>query len=183
MVRITPGFILATLILAAPALAHDSRGQSAGRPEAANPACSLLTDQEIRMASGRDYRPGSPGDELGEGAGGGASCQWGGSSFTPGESRPLLSLVFIPPSDRGSYTEGSLKMAPRKGCTRETLPGVGDVAFVESCERGRGPAAYVKAGPNDLIVQADPEEGKPPASARAVVVAVAKAAAAKARDK
>lgn len=69
-----------------------------------------------------------------------------------------------------------------KGCTRETLRGVGDVAFLETCEGSRGPVALVKAGSNDLIVQADPKDGKPIASAQPVAIALAKAAAARARD-
>lgn len=154
-----------------------------GPSPAANPACALLTDQEIRTATGRTYDAASPGDDLGQGAGGGASCQWGGPTFGPGEDLPLLGVVFIPESPRGSYTEHSLKRKPMPGCARETLRGVGDRAFIETCERSRGPVAYVRVGRNDLVVQADPESGKPVASAKPVVIALAKVAAAKARGR
>jgi hypothetical protein len=148
-----------------------------------NPACALLSTAEVRRATAKNYDDGSEGDALGEGAGGGASCQWGVPSFRPGADLPLLSLVFIPKPPNGSHTEKALKAKPFPGCTRETLRGIGDLAFVETCERSRGPVAYVKTGPNDLIVQADPEEGKPLASAKPVIIAVAKAAAVKARGR
>jgi hypothetical protein len=172
---------LALAIQLAPALAAGLAAQGGpGGAAGGNPACTLLTPAEVEAATGRDYDQASPGDAMGEGAGGGASCQWGGASFIPGKEQPLLSVVFIPAQPRGSYTEFSLEQKPMKGCTRETLRGIGDLGFIETCERSRGPVAYIKAGPNDLIVQADPEEGKPAASARPVVVALAKSAVARA---
>jgi len=146
-----------------------------------NPACTLLTLEEIRSTSGQNYDDASPGDELGQGIGGGASCQWGGPSFVPGKGTPMLSLVVIP-NKNGSYAEGALKAAPRKGCTREKLSGVGDVAFLETCEKSRGPVAYANAGKWDLVVQMDVEPPATPASVKAPIVTVAKAAAAKLRD-
>ncbi len=160
-----------------------AQGGAPSSPSSSNPACALLTAEEIRAATGRDYDRPTPGDDMGEGIGGGASCQWGGPSFMPGEARPLLSVVFIPPGSRGSYTESSLQRPPMKGCTRETLRGVGDLGYLEICERDRGAVAYIKAGRNDVMVQADPEEGKPPASSRPVVLALAKTVVAKARAK
>ena len=148
----------------------------------ANPACTLLTLAEMRSASGQQYDHESEGDAMGEGLGGGASCQWGGPSFGPGEERPLLSLILVPIKGR-SLTEGGLKAAPRKGCTREKLSGIGEVAFLETCESSRGPVAYAKAGTWDVVVQMD---AKPPATAASVkpaILAVAKAAAARLKAK
>lgn len=71
-----------------------------GKPH--NPACALLSDQEISAAAGRDYGRARPGDELGTGVGGGASCQWYRSSLGPWEDLPLLSLVLIPTTPRGA---------------------------------------------------------------------------------
>ncbi len=156
-------------------------GPPAGGP--GNPACTLLTAAEIRAATGRDYDKPSPGDAPGEGIGGGASCQWGGPSFTPGPELPLLSVVLIPPRQGGSYTQLSLSRPPMRGCARETLRGIGDLGYLEICERGRGAVAYIKAGRNDVIVQADPVSDKPPASSRPVVLALAKTVVAKARTR
>ncbi len=147
-----------------------------------NPACSLLTLDEIRSASGQNYDDASPGDELGQGIGGGASCQWGGPSFVPGKATPMLGLVVIP-NTNGSYTANALKRTPQKGCTREKLSGVGDVAFLETCEKSRGPVAYASAGKWDLVVQIDAEPPATAASVKAPIIAVAKAAAAKLRAK
>jgi len=63
------------------------------------------------------------------------------------------------------------------------LSGVGDVAFMETCEQDRGPAAYANAGKWDLIVQMDAEAPATPASVKPAIVAVAKAAAAKLRTR
>jgi hypothetical protein len=139
--------MLSTFIRAAiggAALLGPARLTAAGAQAPANPACTLLSTAEIQAATGTNYHQGSEGDALGEGAGGGASCQWGGLSLVPGESRPLLSLVVIPPGERGSYTQARLEAKPREGCTRETAPGIGDLAFVESCDKSRGPVAYVR---------------------------------------
>ena len=156
------------------ALGADAAAQS-------NPACTLLTDEELSAAAGRPYGKGTPGDNLGEGIGGGASCQWGGADFMPGEDPPMVAIVFIPASARGSYTETQLSRKPARPCTRETLRGIGDAAFLELCERDRGPAIYARTGRNDIVVVVDPEEGKPLASARPRAIAIAKAVAPKAR--
>jgi hypothetical protein len=147
-----------------------------------NPACSLLTLDEIRSASGQDYDDASPGDELGQGIGGGASCQWGGPSFVPGKGTPMLSLVVIP-NKNGSYTANALKRTPQKGCTREKLTDVGEAAFLETCEKSRGPVAYANAGKWDLVVQIDAEPPATAASVKAPITAVAKAAVVKLRAK
>ncbi len=177
---------LASLLLAAyvsPALT-DACAQTSQRAsrEASNPACTLLTLDEIRSASGQAYHDASAGDDLGEGLGAGASCQWGGASFLPGQDSPLLSLV-VTPNKKQSWTEVASKSPPRRGCTREKLSSVGEVAFIETCEGARGPVAYAKAGTWDLVVQMD---ARPPVTAASIkprIAAVAKAAAAKLRTK
>jgi hypothetical protein len=161
---------------ALPALLTQAGAQSA------NPACTLLSTAEIRAASGQNYDEGSEGDALGEGLGGGASCQWGGPRFGPGEDQPLLSLVLVP-IKKGSMTEWNLKQPARKGCARDKLGGVGEVAYFETCGDRRGPVAYAKAGAWDVVVQMDAEPPATAASVRPAIIAVAKAAAAKARAK
>jgi hypothetical protein len=173
MQPITSGILLALATYAVPALATLGHAQD-------NPACTLLTLDEVRSASGQNYDDASPGDELGQGIGGGASCQWGGPSFVPGKGTPMLSLVVIP-NKNGSYTARALKAATPKGCTREKLSGVGELAFLETCEKSRGPVAYANAGEWDLVVQIDAEPPATAASVKAPIIAVAKAAAVKLR--
>jgi hypothetical protein len=64
--------IVLALPLIATAAGSDLRAQGAG-----NPACGLLTAADLAQATGKSYDAPSPGDGMGEGAGGGASCQWG----------------------------------------------------------------------------------------------------------
>src|ERR1044071_6825394 len=76
-----------------------------------NPACAVLTVAEIRTATGfTGYDRPSPGDPPGQGAGGGASCQYEAPRFAvdakgnaiPVGKGPLLSLVLI---DGKNYTK------------------------------------------------------------------------------
>jgi hypothetical protein len=168
--------VATTLLGAALAVASGARLSAQSGP---TPACALLSASEIRKATGIEaYGNGHNGDQEGEGAGGGSSCQYGGGSLT-GPDAPLLSLVLI----RGKgYTESARKMKLPAGCTRETVRGVGDQAFFENCpipNSRRSPPLYVKAGSNDLIVQMDIEPPATAASVKLTVIAVAKAAAAK----
>ena len=132
------------------------------------------------------YKRPSPGDPAGQGAGGGASCQYESSGPSVdargnaiNEKGPLLSLVLI---DGKNYTK-TMPMA--RGCRKEAVSGVGDEAFFEICPSAgrlsRTPPLYVKAGAKDLIVQMDIDSPDTEATIRPKVIAVAKAAAAKVR--
>jgi hypothetical protein len=174
-----------TLLLIAPVLvcgafSELSVGEQAKK--APTPACALLSVAEIRKITGRDNYPDFvDGDPLGEGAGGGSSCQYGGESFMPGDHPPMLSFVLIPGK---SWTEKARTFKLREGCKRENVAGVGDDAFFESCPNPklkRSAPLYVKVGTNDLIVQLDIKAPATEASARTTVIAVAKAAVAKLR--
>jgi hypothetical protein len=171
--------LFALVLVAAPA----ELAAQGGYDPAKNPSCLLVSDQEIDAATGMDYDEGMDVDVLGEGIFGGATCLWGGRSMIPGDDRPQIAVVFIPPGPRGSYTDFWRKRTPETGCTRETLRGVGDVAFAETCD-GKLPRAkvYVKAGRNDLFVSLDWLDDKPLSWAPPVVLAVAKAAAPRAKD-
>jgi hypothetical protein len=140
--------------------------------QAENPACGLLTEADLKQATGRDYDAASPGDAMGEGAGGGASCQWGDPA---GQDLPMVSVVFIPTKGKKSYTEVSRAFKAQPGCTREPAPGVGSDAFVETCPRDRGPVVYFRKGANDGIVQVDVIKSASPASVKQTAVALAKA--------
>jgi hypothetical protein len=157
--------------------ASELRAQSGGP----TPACALLTVDDVRKATGRsEYPRSSDGDQLGEGAGGGSSCQYGGSSFAPGPHAPMVSFVLIP-GKNWTKTSRGFKLA--QGCTREDVKGVGEDAFFESCptRSRRGPPLYAKVGTNDIIVQMDVEPPATVESTKQLVIAVAKAAVAKLR--
>ena len=169
--------VCSAIVIASLGTASELRAQSAGQ----TPACALLTVDDVRKATGRsEYPRSSDGDQLGEGAGGDSSCQYGGSSFAPGPHAPMVSFVLIPGKN---WTKTSRGFRLAQGCTREDVKGVGEDAFFESCptRSKRGPPLYAKVGTNDIIVQMDIE---PPATAESttqLVIAVAKAAAAKLR--
>ena len=159
-----------------------------GRGPAPNPACALLTPAEIRSLTGfPGYQNPSPGDAPGEGAGGGASCQYSKPLFpaidasgkpVPSGKGPMLSIVLI---DGKDYTR-TARLGP--GCTKESVSGVGDEAHFVVCASSRVPRTaplYVKAGSKDLIVQLDIEPPDTEAAMRPKTIAIAKAAAAKLR--
>jgi hypothetical protein len=148
--------------------------------QAPTPACALLTVDDVKRATGNNKYPrASDGDEEGEGAGGGSSCQYGGPSMMTTDTPPMLSFVLI--KGKGWTARArTFKLAP--GCTRENVSGVGDDAFFEVCSSSRikrTPPLYVKKGTNDIIVQLDVEPPLTAADAKGQVIAVAKAAVAK----
>lgn len=69
------------------------------------PACALLSVAEVRQLTGRkDYPDYADGEPLGEGLGGGSSCQYGGETIS--SSTPLVSVVLIP-GRKGSRSRSS----------------------------------------------------------------------------
>ena len=160
-------------------------GAGAG-PGPGNPACAVLSAEDVRTITGfPGYRTPSPGDPPGQGAGGGASCQFESPGPTVDEKGnavnlkgPLLSLVLI---EGKNYTH---TMSIGNGCRKEPAPGVGDEAYFEVCPtrmRSRTAPLYVKAGTRDLILQMDIDEPDTEASLRPKLIALAKAAAARLR--
>ena len=107
--------------------------------------------------------------------------------FTPmnedtAKSLPQIGVVLIPPGSHGSHTEFYRGRKPEAGCTRETLTGVGDFAFAESCQSSTpSMRVYVKAGRNDVFLVVDMLFQHPLSWAQPVAVALAKAAALKAK--
>lgn len=137
-----------------------------------NPACALLTAADLKQATGQAYDGPSPGDDMGQGAGGGASCQWG-EPFD--QTLPMISVVLIPSNGKKGYTEATRGFKARPGCAREPVSGVGDDAYVETCEAGRGPVVYFRKGKNDGLVQVDAVKPAAPASVKPKAIALAKA--------
>jgi hypothetical protein len=159
---------------AAPAALSDADRAALSDP------CSLLSVDEIRQATGRnDYIDRASGDELGEGMGGGASCEWfAGPGST--EKSPSIGVVVIPPREGKRWTAG-FRAAPRKDCTYEAAPAAGDGAFFEVCPNAASLPLYVPARAVDIVVLI---EVRPPAtndSVRPMLVDVARAVAAKLR--
>jgi hypothetical protein len=145
------------------------------------PACALLTVADVRQATGINTYPNfSDGDDEGEGAGGGSSCQYGGNT-TMAAGPPMLSFVLISGKD---WTTKARKFKLQPNCTRENVSGIGDDAFFENCNNPklkRTPPLYVKKGTKDIIVQLDVGPPLTAASAKSAAIAVAKAAVAKLR--
>lgn len=150
-----------------------------------NPACAILTVEEVRTITGFEgYNRPSPGDDLGEGVGGGASCQYEAPLFAM-DSRgnaiksakgPLLSVVLI---EGKNYTQ---TFAVRQGCKKDPVAGVGDMAFFHVCPSSKLPRSsplYVKAGARDFLFQIDIQAPDTDATLRPKLIALAKAAAAK----
>ncbi len=150
-------------------------------PGTTTPACAVLSLAEIKTVTGNQgYVDASSGDEPGQGAGGGSSCQYSGAAFT-GPKAPMVSLVLIP-GKNWTATARTFKLA--QGCKRETVAGVGDDAFFESCPASqpiRSAPLYVKAGSKDLIIQMDIQAPATEATVRNTIIAIAKAAVAKVR--
>jgi hypothetical protein len=152
------------------------------RSTSTNPACPLLTDQELDAATGLDYGPGSP-YGMGQGIFGGSTCLWGGVwNADVTKSLPQIGVVFIPPGSHGSHTEFYRGRKPEAGCTRQALRGIGDFAFADSCQSSTpSMRVYVKSGRNDVFLVVDMLSQHPLSWARPVAVALAKAAAVKAK--
>ena len=157
--------------------------QNDTRATPTNPACPLLTDQELDAATGLDYGPGEAYDRMGQGIFGGATCLWGGVwNADTTKSLPMIGVVLIPPGSRGSHTDFYRGRKPGAGCTRETLSGIGDFAFADSCQSSQpSMRVYVKAGRNDVFLEVGALFERPLSWARPVAVALAKAAAPRAR--
>lgn len=96
--------------------------QSNTRAPSTNPACALLTDQELDTATGLDYGPGGAYDRMGQGVFGGATCLWDAVwNADMAKSLPQIGVVFIPPGRTEatpSCTAGASRRraAPAKHC-------------------------------------------------------------------
>ena len=156
--------------------------QSDTRATPTNPACPLLTDQELDATTGLNYDKGE-GYGMGQGIFGGATCLWGGVwDADSTKSLPQIGVVFMPPGSHGSHTEFYRGRKPEKGCARETLRGVGDFAFAEACQSSQpSMRIYMKAGRNDVFLVVDMLWQRQLSWAQSVAVALAKAAAPRAR--
>jgi hypothetical protein len=161
-------------------LAAQGAGGAARPP---NPACPLVAEKEVEAATGLDYGPGGDFDELYEGVGGKATCVWGGP--VKFKDVPEIGVLFFPASAGGSHTEARAKWKLRAECTRESVRGVGDRAFVEICGGSISSASvYARTGRSDIAVQVYLKRGESMASpVKPVAIALAKAAAARAKGK
>lgn len=178
---------VAMVVAVTPMQTFAAQPSSGALAQSGNPACNILTPEDLRTITGfPGYKRPSPGDAGGQGAGGGASCQYQSTGPTVdargnviNEKGPLLSLVLI---SGKNYTK---TMAIGRGCKKEVVSGVGDEAFFEVCpstgKLSRTAPLYVKSGMKDLIVQIDIESPDTDATIRPKVIAVAKAAAMKVR--
>ena len=145
--------------------------------------CALVTEKEVEAATGLDYNPGEYFGQEYETIEGAATCMWGGPGGLASEDRPEIHVVFIAAGARGSHTEQRSKQRLPTGCSRESVTGVGDGAFAEICtERIFSASVYARAGNNDVAVRVYlTYELMPKASVKPAAIALAKAAAARAK--
>ncbi len=168
--------ILALAVQQAASLAADLGAQRAAEPT--NVACTLVTEQDVEKATGLDYGPGEHFDELNVDASK-ATCVW------VVEDLPEIGIEFFPASAGGSRTEARARAKPRAKCTRESVRGVGEPAFVESCEGPISSASvYARTGRSDIavVVYLKPGESMP-SPIKSVAIALARAAAPRAKGK
>ena len=142
-----------------------------------NPACALLTVDEVRRVTGEPAYDGpSPGENDTERAGGTASCRYGGRSVTGGKHTAMISITVIPKGIKAA--EAQRKQPLKPGCKREDVTGLGDDALYEACEKGPGAVIVSRQGTADLLVQIEAKPGTDP-GAKATVVALTRAALAR----
>ena len=185
--RSGPGITtLTTAVLLVSAAGGELPAQSPNASEdaAKNPACALLSVAEVRKITGReDYQRPWAAAAPGEGVAGGSACAYEGA-VTSLTNPPKIGFVLISGKD---YTRGhsTTKLPPGGRCKRESARGVGDVAYFECCpcSAKSAPALYVKVGSHDLIVDADIEPPATEASVRSTMTSLAKAVAAKLRNR
>jgi hypothetical protein len=172
---------LALALQQAVAMTAKLAAQGKEGPRAIDPGCSLVTEQEVEAATGLDYRPGEDIEQEYELIDGGATCMWGGPSMAY-EDLPEIDVTFLAASARGSHTERRHKQPLRQGCTRESVGGVGDRAFAEICEGGLfGVSVYARTGNDDVIISVYHLTPMSKASVKSAAIALAKAAAARAK--
>jgi hypothetical protein len=161
------------------ALELAAQGEAGAGPN--DPACPLVTEKEVEAATGLDYGPGEDIEQEYEWIDGGATCMWGGPSMLK-EDLPEIHVTFIAASARGSYTGRRHKQRPAQGCTRESVRGVGDGGFAELCD-GKlfGVSVYARTGNHDVVVRVYHLTPMSKASVKPAAIALAKAAAARAR--
>lgn len=171
--------VVALALQQAASLTAELAAQGAGGAAApSNPACALVTEKEVEEATGLDYGPGEHFDELNVG-GGKATCVW------VVEDLPEIGIDFFSSSAGASHTEARAKLKPQPQCTRESVRGVGDRAFVETCEGSISSAVvYARTGRSDIAVVVYLKRGESMASPiKPVAITLAKAAAARAKSK
>jgi hypothetical protein len=168
--------VLALALEQAASLTADLAAQGArGAARPSNPACALVTEKDVEAATGLDYGPGEHYDELHVGVGDKAICVWTVNDL------PEIGVELFPASAGGSKTAARAKTKPRAECSRESVRGVGDPAFVETCRGSISRASvYARTGRSDIAVTVYLKPGNSMApSIKTVAIALAKAAAAR----
>jgi len=182
---------LALALPAAMATGELAAQGSAGRGKATGSACALVTEKEVEAATGMDYPPGDEIEQEYVPIQGGATCMWGGpagllsaAGVVVSKDLPEINVTFIAAGARGSHTEQRRKLRLAPKCTRESVRGVGDDAFAEICDGALyGVSVYARTGRNDVLVSAYAMKGLAKAAVKPAAVALAKAAAARAKNK
>jgi hypothetical protein len=161
-----------------------AQAQATGTPDDALDApCALLTSAEVNQATGRrDYEDGMPMGVRSAEFDGASVCSYGFAemAFDPSETPPLITVAIAAARLGESSVEQLLREGPRTGCKRETVPDVGQVAFVEACAEDITLHAHV--APYELLVAINYMPSMSQAASDAALLTLAKAAAARLRD-
>ena len=108
---------LAVVLFATPATVLVAQSDTRATPT--NPACPLLTDQELDVTTGLDYGSGEAYNQTGQGIFGGATCLWGGVwNENTAKSLPQIGVVSSRPA-RTAVTQSSIADASRRRAAPE----------------------------------------------------------------
>ncbi|HET7753849.1 MAG TPA: hypothetical protein VFK85_08045 [Anaeromyxobacteraceae bacterium] len=180
-VLLHPAALAAAALLAVPLAARAQLDLPGVKGDSNRPACKLLSAAEIQKLTGdAGYKENPFGDDVGEGAGGGSSCNYGGSTMLA-QGPPMLSVVLVPPGKNGRYFDIRRRGKMLPGCKQEPVSGVGKDAYFEICPKQSELPLFVKGpGTDDLIValKLDAKDADV-SSLKKTLVTVASAAAAK----
>jgi hypothetical protein len=161
-----------------------AQAQATGTPgDPLDAPCALLSAAEVNQATGRrDYEDGMPMGVRSAELDGASLCAYGFAemAFDPSETPPPITVALAAAGLGESSVEQLLREGPRTGCKRETVPDVGQVAFVEACAEDMTLYAHVAA--YELIVAISYVPSLSRAASDAALLTVAKAAAAQLRN-
>ena len=159
-----------------------AQAQAAGTPgDPLDAPCALLSSAEVNQATGRREYDG--GDVVGvrsaefEGA---SVCIYGFGEIFDDPAPPMITVGIAAAGSGESSAAPMLRQEPRTGCKRETVSDVGQVAFVDACAEDI--TLHADAAAYELLVVIDLQPSLSEAAARAAIVTLAKAAAARLRD-
>jgi hypothetical protein len=161
------------------AAAQAQAAQTPGDPLDA--PCALLSSAEVNQATGRrDYDEGAVIGVRSAEFEGASVCIYGFVEMFDDPAPPVITVGIAAAVSGESSAAQMLREEPRTGCKRETVSDVGQVAFVDVCAEDITLQADVATYELLFVIGLQPSLSE--AAARASMVTLAKAAAARLRD-